>query len=64
MHVMPDRVQLRSPNFESYINYFALVNFQGGLLGENSLEGRGGICCSSLNVLPSDMLFEFHLTDE
>ena len=42
MHVMPDRVQLRSPNFESYINYFELVNFQGELLGENSLEGRGG----------------------
>ena len=60
MHVMPDRVQLRSPNFESYINYFELVNFQGGLLGENSLEGRG----TSLNVLPSGMLFEFHLTDE
>lgn len=37
MHVMPDRVQLRSPNFESYINYFELVNFQGVLLGENSL---------------------------
>lgn len=47
MHVMPDRVQLRSPNFESYINYFELVNFQGGLLGENSLEGRGDLLFES-----------------